>query len=48
MGLKTVPEEHDGFLRIALASLRADTVADFELHLAMQGRRPILYPRKGS
>lgn len=30
-------------MRIALASLRADTVAEFELHLAMQGRKPVLY-----
>ncbi len=36
-------EEHDGFLRVALASLRADTVANFELHLALRGRSPVLY-----
>lgn len=42
-GASAVADEHEGFFQIALASLRADTVAEFELHLAMQGRNPILY-----
>lgn len=43
VGSESPVPEFNGFFHVSLASVRADTVASFELYLSTQGKKPVLY-----